>query len=295
MSYRDTQEDNYNQRLLANVVESDMQNDEEREYLRKYKKTLQHLKREKKELSKIKKQLNELYSEERTSTTSKIADLEETAQDIKTLILHYENYLLKLEITPPLSEVIERESVKAYLKQQEKEAEEIIKRYDEQRQEALKRLNEQEAKQNKEPIIEPPNRKPNRAETINKADTQNGLKSVLFTMVLMSISLTLPLIMLDAPFGIILVATTIIFLPCILMFVPPLEDLTSISYIIIWHLYNIVRPILYICGLVVTIQGTQDFFAIAFYILMGLQSMNIIKNFIGTIIIILLSLTQNKE
>lgn len=280
MSYRDTPDDNYFRRLLSNAVESDMQSGEEIECLRKYKRTLHQLKREKKELSKIKKRLNELYSEGSTANTDDITDLEETAHDIETLVSHYEKYLLKLETTHPLRKVIERESVKAYLAQQEKEVEEILKRNDEQRQEALKRKAEQEAK---------------RTAPVNEPSIETTLKPVLLNQFLMSLSLTYPLIMLETPFLLILAEITLIFLPSILILLSESEWLPILSFYIVYHLYNIIRPILYVCGLVATIQGQQDFVAVAFYILMGLQAVNIIKRFFGTVIMIIQLLTINKE
>jgi hypothetical protein len=143
MSYRNTDnEHTYARSLLANAVESDMQNEEEREYLRKYKKTIYQLESEQRELSKIKGMIKKLSSEEGATNTTELEALEETVQDLSILIYHYKQYLFKLEITPPLRGVVERESVNSYLKQQEKEAEEIMKRQ-EQRQSALQRLNEQ--------------------------------------------------------------------------------------------------------------------------------------------------------
>ena len=92
---------------------------------------------------------------------------------------------------------------------------------------------------------------------------------------LMSISLTIALVMLNAPFWLISIVTLFLFSP--LLFGSLLY--ASIVYII----YDIVRPILYIGALVVTIQGKQDFVAIAFYILAALQVINILRRFIGTV------------
>jgi hypothetical protein len=70
----------------------------------------------------------------------------------------------------------------------------------------------------------------------------------------------------------------------------------SITYVsFICCTYDIVRPIIYIWALVVTIQGKQDFFAIAFYILATLQIFSIAKRFIGTIGIILIALTEKSK
>lgn len=104
---------------------------------------------------------------------------------------------------------------------------------------------------------------------------------------LLSLSIVLPLIMIDAPIWVICIVTFLLFSP--LLF-------GSILYAaIVYCLYDIVRPILYVCGLIVTIQGEQDFFAISFYILMGLQAINIIKRFIGTVMGLILAVTENKE
>jgi hypothetical protein len=45
-------------------------------------------------------------------------------------------------------------------------------------------------------------------------------------------------------------------------------------------------------GLVVTVQGEQDFFAIAFYIFMGLQAIDIIKKFVVTVLNLIISFTD---
>ena len=99
-----------------------------------------------------------------------------------------------------------------------------------------------------------------------------------FQLVLMGLSINLPLIMLDAPFWLMSAILFIVISPLVF---------PSLSYttILMW-IYDITRPILYIWALVVTISGTQDFLAIAFYILLGLQILVIIRRFIGTILTI---------
>lgn len=143
MSYRDTNEDNYARNILQNADEANMQNVTEIEYLRKYKNTLHALERETTELSRIKHRLRELSSGAKVIDSVEIEELQESKDDIETLIPHYEKYLQKLETTPPLMYVLERESVQAYLKEKEKEAEEIIRQYDEKRQKNLLIYNEQ--------------------------------------------------------------------------------------------------------------------------------------------------------
>lgn len=110
---------------------------------------------------------------------------------------------------------------------------------------------------------------------------------VLFQLFLMELSLGIPLIMLEAPLWLILMATFLIFTPMLF---------GSFTYAtILYCSYDVIRPILYIWALVVTILGVQDFFAIAFYILAGLQAISIVKRFIGTIGIIVIALTERKN
>lgn len=108
-----------------------------------------------------------------------------------------------------------------------------------------------------------------------------------FLLFLMSLSLTVSLLMLDAPIWLICVATLLVFSP---MFFGSLAYATFV-----YCTYDIIRPIVYIWALVVAIQGKQDFFAIAFYILTGLQAISIVKRFMGTIGIIIIALTDNKR
>ena len=107
---------------------------------------------------------------------------------------------------------------------------------------------------------------------------QNYTKQMLKLLLPMVISITIPLLMLDAPIWLMVVVDLIILSPMLFWS-------RSLS-VIVPYAYYIIKPILYVWALVVTILGVQDFFAIAFYILMALQTPNMIKNFIGTILII---------
>ena len=101
-----------------------------------------------------------------------------------------------------------------------------------------------------------------------------------YRLFFMQLSLSLPLIMMNAPWFIIIITPLLVYLPLIVksLWLP----------IVLFISYDIVRPILYVWGLVVTAQGKQDFFAIAFYIIAGLQAINIIKRLFGTICTIIL-------
>lgn len=112
----------------------------------------------------------------------------------------------------------------------------------------------------------------------------NENRFVNFKLFLMSLSLTLSLMMLDAPIWLIGISTLLVFSPFLF------NSFTYATFL--YCAYDIIRPILYTWALVVTIQGKQDFFAIAFYILAGLQAISIIKRFIGTIGIIIVALTE---
>lgn len=116
---------------------------------------------------------------------------------------------------------------------------------------------------------------------------KNQENYIIFRLFLMELSLGIALIMLNAPLWLILVATFLIFSP---MFFGSLTYAT-----IVYSAYDIVRPILYIWAVVATIQGKQDFFAIAFYIIAGLQVISIVKRFIGTISIIIVALVERKK
>lgn len=114
---------------------------------------------------------------------------------------------------------------------------------------------------------------------------QNYTKKMLRMLMPKVISVTIPLLMLDAPIWLMTLVDLIILSPWVFMS----ERLS----VIVPFAYYIIKPVLYIWALVITILGVQDFFAIAFYILAALQAVNIIRNFIGTILIIIAALTDN--
>ena len=100
----------------------------------------------------------------------------------------------------------------------------------------------------------------------------------------MTVSLTIALVMLNAPTLLIIITTFLVFSPLIF---------SSTTWLfLVMTSYDILRPIIYIWATIVTIQGKQDFFAIAFYILAILQAISIIKKFIGTLAIIFVSLSN---
>ena len=104
-------------------------------------------------------------------------------------------------------------------------------------------------------------------------NTDRAINYGLFMMLLKSLSLSIPLIIIDAPFWVISIVSFVMFLPFIIK-----SDWTVIAIIALYTI--LLRPGLYIWALVVAINGPQDIVAIAFYIIAGLQATSIIKNFI---------------
>lgn len=113
----------------------------------------------------------------------------------------------------------------------------------------------------------------------------NGYVSKMLRMLLpMMLSITIPLIMLDAPIWLMTIIDLIILSP--LLF-------TSASLaVFIPYAYYIIRPILYIWALVATILGVQDFVAIAFYIIMVLQLPKMVINFLGSVLMLYSAITS---
>lgn len=110
-------------------------------------------------------------------------------------------------------------------------------------------------------------------------NTDRSFKYALFILFLMSLSLTIPLIFLNAPWWVLSIVTLAVFATALSG-----SELIALVYRLIHNI--VLRPGLYIWALVITINGPQDFLAIAFYIIAGLQALSIIKNFLGEIFIL---------
>lgn len=105
----------------------------------------------------------------------------------------------------------------------------------------------------------------------------------LFMAFLASLSLSIPLIVIGVPFWVISVVSLAMFLPRIIP-----SEWIAITVIALYTL--LLRPGLYIWALVVATNGQQDFVAIAFYVVAGLQAISIIKNFITYILAFVFSM-----
>lgn len=111
-------------------------------------------------------------------------------------------------------------------------------------------------------------------------NSDRSFSYMLFSLFMMSLSLTVALIIISAP-------AWVIALVSLSVFASALSGSISLAFTF-KALYNILlRPGLYIWALVAAVCGPQDFFAIAFYIIAGLQVWNIIKNFVGEAFILL--------
>lgn len=115
---------------------------------------------------------------------------------------------------------------------------------------------------------------------------QDYTKEMLWLLIPMVVSITIPLLMLDTPVWLMAIINLMILSPMLLV---SLKLSTIVPYA-----YYIINPILYVWALIVTIIGVQDFLAIAFYILMAIQTPKMMKNFIGTIIILVLAIKARR-
>lgn len=95
----------------------------------------------------------------------------------------------------------------------------------------------------------------------------------LLTLFGMALSLSIAMLAIRLPIYLMAAVVLLVFLP----YISPSET----TFFAVMNIYAILaRPILYIWAFVVTVKGPQDFLAIAFYIIAGVQVISIIKNFI---------------
>lgn len=115
---------------------------------------------------------------------------------------------------------------------------------------------------------------------MNDNQINNAFNYLLLRCFLRSLSISIPFILIDMHFDLSL-PTVIISL---IAFLPLLIPFKSFILAFEWIYNLLLRPGLYIFALVITIQGKQDFVAIAFYIIAAIQAYNIFKYFIFYII-----------
>ena len=138
--YSDRKKDSVSNRaLLANALESTVQNEFEKKTLAEYKEELGRADALEKELAEVRSKLKELYFAKGHKDVEAIKKLKE--QETKTVnrIDIRDKKLLRLEATKPLKDIIHREREKAY-KRAEKEGKEALAKYREKTAETQREL-----------------------------------------------------------------------------------------------------------------------------------------------------------
>lgn len=290
-----------NRSLLANASVNDIKDSYEKALLIRHHFICEKILKQQEKFREVQERLRKTTEEINACDPDLKNQLQEAAREITSEADSLDRQLIELEKNSALQKVLEREKAKlreesnqrgkealeAYRERELQHQQELAARYQEKRQKVLQNR-EQATESVSEPIIEIVTEEPKDENLIKKLQMINQeAKYVYIQFFLRSLSLTLPLIMLEAPIWVICLVTFIIFSPLLFM---------SFLYAgLVSCLYDIIRPILYICGLIVAIEEYQDFFAIAFYILLGLQAINIIKRFIGTVCTFILIFTNSKE
>ena len=148
MSERDT-ESFSNRSLLANALESLLQNEIERNKIQEYKDKIGLIDAEERKLRELNEQIKELSFAKGKRDTNKISQLRDKARKAANRISIYDKQLLRLEASKPLQEVLDREKKKAY-KKAEKKGQEALAAYHERaakaQQEMLDRYRESRKK-----------------------------------------------------------------------------------------------------------------------------------------------------
>ncbi len=307
--------------ILMNTQESETESEIEAMYLAKYKNIEKLRISTWKTLDEINKQIKEISTTTGTLDKAKLGNLQTYKRRISNKIESYNKNLRSLEETQPLKDIVERHRTKEservtreYRERIIKETQETIDNWRKQGEELQRRFsseNEKQQNSNKlktegyfeQQILESEReiekaKEALRNNTANyqdqptqKAHQQKEQKEqkpqyrkhtyAQIQLLLMSLSISLPLIIMNAPLLLILITTLLIFSPAM--------SKSLYVGVIVFCLYDIVRPILYIAGIIVAAQGPQDFVAIAFYIITGLQALSILKKFIATVLTLIIS------
>lgn len=284
---------------LATLSAEDVENLFERDVLLKYQDTLRQLNSKEQELYDTQELLRNMYAGDDQNYLTMQKDLQESASRIVSQIDALDRDLRDLQEDAFLNAIIEREKAKWYQREdqrmkevldryREKAAEtqkELMARYQESRRQAIQKNSHANANPAHAPASQTPQAE--QRKDLKMTNPDGYYKKMLAMLLPMALSITLPLLMLDAPVWLMTIVDLILLSPMLLCSV----KLTQI----IPFAYYIINPIIYISALVVSIQGPQDFFAIAFYILMGIQAPRMIKNFIGTTLILYYTIVGDRE
>lgn len=259
--------------LLINASVDDMQNIFEKDLLIKYQDTLKQISLNQVKLQEIHDVLRGIHAGGSGVFADIKNQLQEEANRIVSELELLGRQLIKLEKNPCLQNVIKRERLKFLREKAADEMRKLRTQYEESKQQAIQEREQANAQPNQETVSEAHKEAPKGESTQNTYS-----KQMLRLLTPMILSITLPLLMLNAPGWLISVVSLIILSPMLFCSI----KLT----VLIPYAYYIIKPFLYAWALVVTILGVQDFLAIAFYILMGLQTPKMIMNFIGTAFIV---------
>jgi hypothetical protein len=121
VKYSDRDPDSVSNRsLLANALESTVQNDIERNKLQQYKEKIELINSEEAKLHELREQIKEISFSKGTRDTEKLRSLQFEANQTANRINTYDRQLLTLEASKPLKDVLEREKKLAYKKAEQK-------------------------------------------------------------------------------------------------------------------------------------------------------------------------------
>lgn len=141
-----------NRNLLANALESAVQNDIERNKLQQYKEKIDLIEAEQKKLSDLRNQIKEISFSKGKRDTVKLRKLQDEATRTANRITTYDRQLLNLEATTALKNVLNREKDMAKRRQKQKDAE-ILKAYKEKAAATQRKLLEK-AQESREKAVE---------------------------------------------------------------------------------------------------------------------------------------------
>ena len=154
--------------LLANALESTVQNDIERNKLAQYKSKLAHVESEQAKLADVRQQAHDLrFKKGRTEEeTKKLRGLDFEANQIANRINTYDRQLFALEATAALKGVLEREKQMSY------------KRAEQKGKEALKKQRERASENYKKLLAEKQESRKNAIESRHKTEMRHKIKKV---------------------------------------------------------------------------------------------------------------------
>lgn len=167
VKYSDRDSDSMSNRsLLANALESAVQNDIERNKLEQYKAKIDLINAEEQKLQKLSEEIKQLYFTKGARNDEKIRNLQFERKQTINRINTYDRQLLTLEASKPLKAVLEREKTMAY------------KRAEQKGREALSAYREKAAKTQRELMTRYQESRAKATESRHKTELRNKIKDV---------------------------------------------------------------------------------------------------------------------